>query len=131
MRAETRETLLQALARARLWLGQILTGQVDGPDAIARREGCSRRQVNSTISLASLAPDIVEAAVAGRLPHGIALRDLTDPPLLWSEQRRIIGPEQRLNKRGPGTAQSELPRRRSEECTGKAFHPATADVGSK
>ena len=36
--------------------------------------------VNITISLASLAPDIVEAIIAGRLPHGIALRDLTDRP---------------------------------------------------
>ncbi|MGA0598435.1 recombinase family protein [Enterovirga sp. CN4-39] len=91
MRVETRATLLQSIARGRRWLEEIASGRADGPDAIASREGCSRRQVNATISLAGVAPDIVEAAIAGRLPHGIALRDLTDPPLAWSEQRRRLG----------------------------------------
>lgn len=27
----------------------------------------------------------------GRLPHGIALRDFTELPLAWSEQRRQLG----------------------------------------
>ena len=91
MRVETRATLLQAIAKGRVWLGEIMTGAAESPDIIAAREGCSRRQVNATISLAHLAPDIVEAAIQGRLPHGIALRDLTDPPLAWSEQRDLIG----------------------------------------
>ncbi|WP_375462165.1 recombinase family protein [uncultured Enterovirga sp.] len=91
MRIETRSTLLGAIARGRRWLAEILSGQVTDPDAIAHREGCSRRQVNATISLAHLAPDIIEAAIAGHLPHGLALRDLTDPPLAWSEQRSRIG----------------------------------------
>jgi ParB-like chromosome segregation protein Spo0J len=78
MRIETRATLLQAIAKGRRWLDDVVAGKAEGPDAIALRERCSRRQVNATISLASLAPDIVEAAIAGRLPHGIALRDLTD-----------------------------------------------------
>ena len=91
MRVETRATLLKSIARGRRWLDEIVTGRVESPDAIATREGCSRRQVNATISLSSLAPDIVEAAIAGRLPHGIALRDLTDLPLAWSEQRKALG----------------------------------------
>ena len=93
MRVETRATLLRAIADGRCWLDEIAAGKIAGPDAIAEREGCSRRRVNATISLASLAPDIVEAAIAGRLPHGIALRDLTDPPHAWSEQRRRVGME--------------------------------------
>ena len=91
MRVETRATLLRAIARGRCWLDEIVAGKALDPDAIARRESCSRRQVNATLSLAHLAPDIVEAAIAGCLPHGIALRDLTDPPLAWSEQRSRIG----------------------------------------
>ena len=91
MRVETRATLLTAIARGRRWLDEIVSGAVAGPDAIAMREGCSRRQVSALLSLTGLAPDIVEAAIAGRLPHGIALRDLTDLPLAWSEQRRCIG----------------------------------------
>ena len=51
-------------------------GQVLGPDVsqreleqIAKRERCSVRQINLTISLAFLAPDLVRAAVEGRLPR--------------------------------------------------------------
>ena len=39
-------------------------------DSIAKRERCSVRKVNMTISLAFLAPDLVKAAIDGRLPHG-------------------------------------------------------------
>ena len=39
-------------------------------DQIAAREKCSVRKVNMTISLAFLAPDLVKAAVEGRLPRG-------------------------------------------------------------
>lgn len=91
IRIEARARLLQGIARGRRWLAEITAGTAHGPDAIAVREGCTRRQVNATISLAHLAPDIVEAAIAGRLPHGLALRDLTDPPITWSEQRSRIG----------------------------------------
>jgi hypothetical protein len=40
-------------------------------DRIASREGCSVRKVNMTISLAFLAPDLVKAAIDGRLPYGM------------------------------------------------------------
>ena len=43
---------------------------------IAEREGCSVRKVNMTISLAFLAPDLVKAAIAGRLPHGMGVARL-------------------------------------------------------
>jgi hypothetical protein len=44
-------------------------------DSIASREGCSARKVNMTISLA---PDLVKAAIDGRLPHGMGVARLTD-----------------------------------------------------
>ena len=43
---------------------------------IATRQKCSVRQVNMTISLAFLAPDLVRAAVEGRLPRGIGVERL-------------------------------------------------------
>ena len=43
------------------------------------------------LSLASLAPDIVQGAIEGRLPRGIGLSRLTDLPLSWSEQRAALG----------------------------------------
>src|SRR5262249_48215700 len=46
-----------------------------------------------TISLAFLAPSLVMAAVEGRLPHGVGVTRLFDPPVAWSRQHqiRIIG----------------------------------------
>jgi site-specific DNA recombinase len=60
-------------------------------DSIAKREGCSVRKVNMTISLAFLAPDIVKAAIDGRLPHGLGVARLTDLPAEWSRQREMLG----------------------------------------
>jgi hypothetical protein len=39
-----------------------------------------------TISLAFLTPDLVKAAVEGRLPRGIGVTRLRDAPAEWSRQ---------------------------------------------
>jgi len=67
--------------------------QGDGPDlaAIAEREGRSERSVRMIHSLAFLAPDIVKAAIEGTLPRGHSLSTLTDLPMDWTEQRRVVG----------------------------------------
>jgi hypothetical protein len=39
----------------------------------AGREGCSVRKINKTISLAFLAPDLVKAAIDGRLRYGLGV----------------------------------------------------------
>jgi len=44
-----------------------------------------------TISLAFLAPNLVEAAVEGRLPRGIGVELLRDPPAEWSRQFEALG----------------------------------------
>jgi len=44
-----------------------------------------------TLSLAFLAPDIVKAAVEGRLPRGFGLKRLVDLPMAWSDQWRALG----------------------------------------
>jgi Resolvase, N terminal domain len=58
---------------------------------IASRQKCSVRQVNMTISLAFLAPDLVRAAVEGRLPRGIGVERLRDAPPEWSRQFEALG----------------------------------------
>src|SRR5258708_9617438 len=58
---------------------------------------CSVRQVNMTISLAFLAPDLVRAAVEGRLPRGISVERLRDAPAEWSRQFETL----RLNPQYP------------------------------
>ena len=90
MRSQPRAKLIVAIATARRWLDEILSGETD-LDALARREGRSERHVRNTLSLAFLAPDIVKAAIAGRLPRGLGLTRLADPPMDWTAQRRQIG----------------------------------------
>jgi site-specific DNA recombinase len=58
---------------------------------IASRQKCCVRQVDMTISLAFLAPDLVRAAVEGRLPRGIGVKRLRDASAEWSQQFEALG----------------------------------------
>ncbi len=91
IRAETRAKLVASIARGRLWLDKIVAGTVTDVKQIAAREKCSVRKVNMTISLAFLAPDLIKAAIEGRLPRGIGVARLCDCPAEWSRQYRILG----------------------------------------
>ena len=91
IRAETRATLVRSIAVGRRWLQEIVDGSSAGPDEIAARESCSRRHVMMMISLAFLAPDLVTAAMHGRLPRGIGVTRLIDAPIEWSRQWHMLG----------------------------------------
>jgi site-specific DNA recombinase len=91
IRAETRATLVAAIARGRRRLAEIVASTVTSVEQIAAREKCSIRQVNMTISLAFLAPKLVQAAIEGRLPRGIGVTRLRDAPAEWSRQYRMLG----------------------------------------
>jgi site-specific DNA recombinase len=90
-RIERRARLVSAIARGRRWLDEIVSGSVTDVQQIAARQKCSVRQVNMTISLAFLAPDLVRAAVEGRLPRGIGVERLRDAPAEWSRQFEALG----------------------------------------
>jgi site-specific DNA recombinase len=90
IRSETRATLVAAIARGRCWLNELTTDSSVTTESIAKRENCSIRKVNMTISLAFLAPNLVKAAIDGRLPHGMGVARLTDLPPEWSRQREIL-----------------------------------------
>jgi DNA invertase Pin-like site-specific DNA recombinase len=90
-RIERRARLVSAIARGRRWLDEIVSGSVTDVQQIATRQKCSARQVNMTISLAFLAPDLVRAAVEGRLPRGIGVERLRDAPAEWSRQFEALG----------------------------------------
>jgi hypothetical protein len=49
------------------------------------------RSIRMTLSLAFLAPEIVKAAVEGRLPRGFGLKRLVDLPMAWPDQWRTLG----------------------------------------
>ncbi len=88
---ERRARLVTAVARGRHWLDDVVSGRVTTVAEICARERCSVRQVNMTISLAFLAPNLVKAAVEGRLPRGIGIERLRDLPPEWSRQFQALG----------------------------------------
>jgi hypothetical protein len=91
IRSETRATLVASIARGRRWLNEFVTDPAANVESIAKREGCSPRKVNMTISLAFLAPDLVKAAIEGRLPHGMGVARLSDMPVEWCRQHQMLG----------------------------------------
>jgi DNA invertase Pin-like site-specific DNA recombinase len=88
---ERRAHLVSAIARGRRWLDDVVSGRVTTVAQLCAREKCSVRQVNMTISLAFLAPNLVKAAVEGRLPRGIGIERLRDPSTEWSRQFEVLG----------------------------------------
>jgi DNA invertase Pin-like site-specific DNA recombinase len=90
IRSENRALLVASIARGRRWLNE-LTADCDAATAtIATRERCSERKVNMTISLAFLAPELVQAAIDGRLPHGMGVAKLSEMSASWSQQRNLL-----------------------------------------
>jgi site-specific DNA recombinase len=89
IRSETRARLVASIARGRRWLEELVADPTASADGIAKRENCSARKINMTISLAFLAPDLVKAAIDGRLPHGMGVARLTDLPAEWTRWRGL------------------------------------------
>ena len=63
-----------------------MTGEVTDTQEIAKRAGCSDRQVRMTITLAFLSPAIVKGAVEGTLPSGVGIAALSEMPWDWGKQ---------------------------------------------
>lgn len=80
LRSETRKLLSASIAQRRRWLDELVNDPAFSIEKIAKRERCSPRKVNMTISLAFLAPDLVRAATEGCLPDGFGVVRLSGPP---------------------------------------------------
>jgi len=93
MRANARAILIEALRDAHRWLHELLSDPRQSLESLALREGKTERSIRMILSLAFLAPDIVKAAVEGRLPRGYGPTRLVDLPLAWPDQWRSLGLE--------------------------------------
>ena len=91
IRSESRATLVASIARGRTWLDEMTADPKATTENIAKRERCSPRKINKMISLAFLAPDLIKAAIEGRLPHGMGVARLFDLPAEWTRQRQVLG----------------------------------------
>jgi site-specific DNA recombinase len=86
--------LIKAIARAHRWLDDLKVGRAESLTAIAAAEGLTQRYVAQLLPLAFLAPEIVEAIVAGDHPADLTLQRLIKQgnlPLAWSEQKAKLG----------------------------------------
>ena len=86
--------LVDIVARAHRWYRELTAGDVDSIREIAERDGIDASDVGGDIQLAFLAPDIVEAILAGRQPVELTarrLRNIGALPLDWERQRRLLG----------------------------------------
>jgi len=93
MRANARAVLLDALRNAHRWLEELLSDPRQTLELLALREHKTDRSIRMTLSLAFLAPDVVKAAIEGRLPRGFGLKRLVDIPMAWPDQWRALGLE--------------------------------------
>jgi site-specific DNA recombinase len=84
--------LIKALARAHHWYEKVIQGRAPDMRSLAREAGLTERYVGKVFRCAFLAPDIVEAVLAGRQPQDLNFDKLCqDIPLSWAEQRNRLG----------------------------------------
>jgi hypothetical protein len=88
--------LLRLVARSRHWFEIIASGRVTSFKEIAKAEGVNEQFVSNRISLAFLAPQIVESIHAGTQPADLtadALVKRVEIPLAWTEQVALLQPD--------------------------------------
>jgi site-specific DNA recombinase len=86
--------MVKTIARAHAWWDDLLTGRATNLLDIAERESVSKSYVSDTIKLAFLAPEIVDAIVAGYQPADLVADHLlkaSDLPIDWQAQKAALG----------------------------------------
>lgn len=84
-------TLVKALARAWRWQRMLNEGVFTTVREIGEAEGIDKGYVSRILRLALLAPDIVEANLAGRMDQSLMLKRMERTlPASWEEQRRAL-----------------------------------------
>jgi hypothetical protein len=86
------DPMIGAIVKAHLWKEELESGKIANQEAIAKRERITASYISRIYRLTLLAPDIIDAILAGTQPKTLALLDLLKPfPLLWEEQRDCFG----------------------------------------
>jgi hypothetical protein len=91
MKPETRDALLSAIAKARVWIDDLANGKAASFAEIAEREGKVERHVRFLAPLAFVSPKIAPAIVDGSAPADLTVTDLAKSlPCSWAEQERRL-----------------------------------------
>ena len=84
--------IVESIAKAYQWTKLLETGQVSSIPELVHQLKLSRPYVMRILSLANLAPDIVDAITYGREPDGLSLNKLYKGiPDDWQKQRELFG----------------------------------------
>lgn len=91
----TDSSLVKALARAFRWKRMLESGEFSSISELAEKEGIAFTYMARLMRLSLLAPEFVDAIMAGHQPAGITLANLMDPfPFDWKEQQAFWTAEQ-------------------------------------
>lgn len=72
IRSEARSRLLNAIAQGRIWLDQLVHNRKSDGTSLATQQRLSEKSIRATLSLALFVPDIIYAAIEGRLRMGLS-----------------------------------------------------------
>jgi site-specific DNA recombinase len=87
LRSETREGLLGAIAKARIWIDDLVEGRVGSFSEIAMREGKVERHIRLLAPLAFVSPRIVSEIADGIAPSDLTITSLAKRlAYSWAEQ---------------------------------------------
>jgi hypothetical protein len=87
-RARVDSALLKALARGFRWRKLLETGDFSTIEEIAEAENINSSYVSRVLRMTLLAPEIVEAILAGRPPEGLTMARAMQPfPIEWKHQQ--------------------------------------------
>jgi hypothetical protein len=87
-------SLINAIARARIWYEQMVSGEINGVEQLARQSGFECRYVRKILQSAVLSPKIVEAMLSGRQVRHITVKSLRgNLPLDWQKQEQLFLPQ--------------------------------------
>lgn len=87
-----KDSILKAVAQAFEWKAMIERGEVTSTADLALKLKMNESYTGRILRLTLLAPDIIDAILAGRQPKHLTLRDFLKPvPHDWNEQREKYG----------------------------------------
>jgi hypothetical protein len=91
LRANVDSALFKALARGFRWRKLLETGDHSTIEELADAERINPSYVSRVLRMTLLAPEIVEAILAGQQPQGLTMRTVMDPfPVEWTAQVRSL-----------------------------------------
>jgi site-specific DNA recombinase len=88
MSSETGESLLGAVAKARIWIEELVAGRVASFAELAEREGKAERHIRLLAPLAFVSPRIIPQIIDGGAPPSLTVIGLAKGlGYSWAEHR--------------------------------------------